>query len=215
MSDLLFVIGGKDDLSSIIVDFLSLFARSEEYRKGWDEVVLLNRMPKPRIDELGTKAIQSICNINQTQMRTLQSCLKTELGSSNFATEQLISKLIDSKFVEPTTGTFKFSNERIPWAYKSLFNHLSYGCVHLILIKKKTLKGFDVAINLDHGKGHSWVSCNFIARFINKDQKYSEVSHACSIGNARCCKDNAAIIKNTFGELLHKFICCIYNIVMV
>ena len=43
---------------------------------------------------------------------------------------------------------------------------------------------------------------NFIARREADDGKRCETATSCHLGNAKCHKDNSAIIKNTFGKNL-------------
>ena len=68
----------------------------------------------------------------------------------------------------------------------------------------KAYKQIDICINLDHGKGHSRISANFILRYQDDScaGAWYEDSYACSLGNARCKKDNSEIIYNTFGTVL-------------
>ena len=97
--------------------FLSCFPLSETCQETWQESVALNGgTPIPKIEEVTTKTIQSMCNINGNQMRILQSCLRTELGSSIFATQHKIYQILNLECVEPVTGIFKFGSERIPWS---------------------------------------------------------------------------------------------------
>src|SRR5687768_16074026 len=66
----------------------------------------------------------------------------------------------------------------------------------------------DVAINLDHGKGHLHLLVNIIARWTKLSTegvltvKHENISVA--LGNARCKKDNAQIMLNTFGKFLNE-----------
>ena len=97
------------------------FALSENYQETWQEAVALNRgTPIPKMDEVTTKAIQLVCNINDNQMIILRSFLRTELGSSIFATQHKISQIMNLEYVEPVIGISKFGSERIPWSYKAI-----------------------------------------------------------------------------------------------
>jgi hypothetical protein len=60
----------------------------------------------------------------------------------------------------------------------------------------------DAIVSIDHGKGHSRTTCNFIARTKSENGQWHEDEHVCATGNARCKKDNAEIIQNTFAPLL-------------
>mmetsp|Transcript_32788 Transcript_32788/g.48821 ORF Transcript_32788/g.48821 Transcript_32788/m.48821 type:complete len:206 (+) Transcript_32788:1180-1797(+) len=136
-------------------------------------------------------------------MKILRSCLYTELGSPLFATKHKISQMVNLEYVEPITGIYKFGSKRIPWSYKLVVQCLKLWmetCVQKM--KNKAYCQIDVCINLDHGKGHSRISANFICRFKDYDGKWCKDSHSCALGNARCKKDNAQIIEQTFGGLL-------------
>jgi hypothetical protein len=61
----------------------------------------------------------------------------------------------------------------------------------------------DVIVSIDHGKGHSRITCDFMTRTRSENGEWNEDEHACTIGNARCKKDNAEIVQNTFGTLLN------------
>ena len=61
-----------------LLEFLSYFDLSKTYQDIWQEAVALNRGTHiPKIGEVTTKAIQSMCNINHNQMRILRNCLQT------------------------------------------------------------------------------------------------------------------------------------------
>jgi hypothetical protein len=202
VENLLLALGGEDKERETLLDLLSYFARTDSYKAVWEEAVHLNGYPIPRIDEVTTKAIQSMANINREQMRQLRSCLKTELGSPLFATEYKISRIVNLEYVEPVTGTYKYGSERIPWSYKSVSKVLLLWLQSQFTGAAPDFKQIDICINLDHGKGHSRISGNFLARWKNEDDEWCEESHPCALGNARCKKDNAEIISNTFGKLL-------------
>ena len=57
----------------------------------------------------------------------------------------------------------------------------------------------DVCVNLDHGKDHSRISCKFVGRRETNDGKWEEDNHEVNIGNEKCRKDNAIIIKKKLG----------------
>jgi hypothetical protein len=59
-------------------------------------------------------------------------------------------------------------------------------------------------VTINHGKGHSRVTCNFITHTWNpENEEWQEEENAYKIGNAWCRKDNANIVMNTFGTLLN------------
>jgi hypothetical protein len=61
----------------------------------------------------------------------------------------------------------------------------------------------DIVVTIDHGKGHSQITCNFITHWHDQTGEWQENKYASMIGNARCKKDNANIMVNTFGILLN------------
>jgi hypothetical protein len=61
----------------------------------------------------------------------------------------------------------------------------------------------DIVVTIDHGKGHSRVTANFITRTRSETGEWTENEYAITIGNARCRKDNSDIVTNTFGTLLN------------
>ena len=205
--NLLVALGGSDDKNDIqctLYNLLTYLARST-YSQTWDMVVSENGYPIPKIDAYGTKAIQSMCNMNGSQMRTLRSCLRIEAGSPILSSEYAVNSTINSQYVEPVVNTYKYGSENIPYSYRSVKQCLELWLQdHTKANVKKNLP-FDevnVCINLDHGKGHSRVSANFIGRSKDKDGKWVSESSSFALGNARCKKDNATIIQNTFGKLL-------------
>jgi hypothetical protein len=205
VSNLLYALGGDDRQEDTLLDFLSFLSRSESYRDTWEEGVRLNGYPMPTIDEVTTKAIQSLANINREQMRQLRSCLRTELGSPLFSTEYRISQIVNLEYVVPVTGTYKYGSERIPWSYKSVVRCFKLWMKTRLMKDPERAKGYkqiDICINLDHGKNHSRISANFISRFQDGDGGWHEDSYPCALGNARCLHDNAEIIQRTFGVLL-------------
>jgi hypothetical protein len=208
VENLLLALGGEEGRErETLLDLFCCLGRREKYKDIWVEAVRLNGNPIPRINEAATKAIQSMANLNRRQMRQLRSCLKTELGSSIFATEFKISQIMNLEYVDPITGIFKYGTERIPWSYKSVVEVFKLWLTTRLEQDRTTVTRFerlDIIINLDHGKGHSRISANFIGRWRGNNGKWDEESHACALGNARCKKDNAEIIKKTFGELLNK-----------
>jgi hypothetical protein len=71
-------------------------------------------------------------------------------------------------------------------------------------LSEKEYDHLDIVVTIDHGKGHSCVTCNFITRTRNpKNEEWQEEENAYTIGNAQCRKDNANIVMNTFETLLN------------
>ena len=113
-------------------------------------------------------------------------------------------KVIGLESVVPKTGAYMYGNEKIEWSYKDvtkvlklwikmkLAGPLEFKCDHL-----------DISTAIDHGKGHSRIRTTFIARWQTENEEWKEEEYSCTIGNARCKKDNSEIIKNTFGPSLN------------
>jgi hypothetical protein len=111
------------------------------------------------------------------------------------------------EYVEPITEIFKYGAKRIPWSYKSVVKVFKLWLATRLEQDQTTVTRFeriDICINLDHGKGHSRISANFIGRWRGNNGEWNEDSHTSALGNVRCKKDNAKIKKKTFGELLNK-----------
>ena len=68
----------------------------------------------------------------------------------------------------------------------------------------KAYKQIYIFIYLDHGKGHSIISANFIFRYQydSRSGAWCKDSYPCSLGNSRYKKYNAKIIYNNFVTIL-------------
>ena len=64
----------KNTLATTLIHLLSYFATSDLYSDVWDDVVKENGDPLPKIDKIGNKAIQGMCNMNMKQMKIVCSC---------------------------------------------------------------------------------------------------------------------------------------------
>jgi hypothetical protein len=121
-----------------------------------------------------------------------------------FSTEYKIQQVLGLEHVQPRTGYYKYGKEKIDWSYKPINQVLE------LWLKSRT-KGrsdflcdrLDIVVTIDHGKGHSRITCNLITRWQDKTGEWNEDEYSCTIGNARCKKDNAGIIINTFHTLLN------------
>ncbi len=121
-----------------------------------------------------------------------------------FSTEYKIQQVLGLEHVQPTTGSYKYGKEKIDWSYKTINRVLE------LCLKSRTegptefqCDRLDIVVTIDHGKGHSRITCNFITRWQDETGEWNEKEYICTIGNARCKKDNADIIINTFGVLLN------------
>ena len=70
-----------------------------------------------------------------------------------------------------------------------------------------------IYINLDHEKGHSRISAKFILRHQDDScgGEWYEDSYPCSLGYARCKKDNDEINYTNFGTMLDDDLFQIHN----
>jgi hypothetical protein len=82
---------------------LSWSCLPEDYKKTWEEAVMVSGLVLPAVHGVTTKAIKSMCNMKKLQMTQLCTCLKAELGLSLFSTEYKISQVLRLEHVEPTT----------------------------------------------------------------------------------------------------------------
>ena len=198
--DMLSALGGESHESDTLTNLLTYVARTDSFYDIYVDVVKNNGLVLPKFDAITTWTIQSLCNMNNNQMRTLRRCLKSEVGSSLFSTERKISQITGLEHIEPTTGCHVFGNKRrVYWSYKSAIDTL------LLLIKKcfdARWEKLDVVVAIDHGKGHSRITLTTIARWfesgIQKEKEYIN-----TLGNARCKKDNHEILTNTYANMLN------------
>ena len=68
----------------------------------------------------------------------------------------------------------------------------------------KAYKQIYIFIYLDHGKGHSIISANFIFRYQydSRSGAWCKDVYSCSLRNSRFKKDNAKIIYNDLGNMI-------------
>jgi hypothetical protein len=92
--DMLMVLGGPGNEHESLLDLLTYIGQNEDYRAMWEEAVRSNGLVVPTLDSVATRAIQSMCNMNKSQMKQLRSCLKLELGSSVFSTEYKVNQVL-------------------------------------------------------------------------------------------------------------------------
>jgi hypothetical protein len=193
-------LGGLGAEKETLVDLLTHIGRKEEYSDVWKEAVRLNgHNLVPRLGAMTTFAVQSACNMNQMQMKSLCRCLCAETGSSIFSTEMKITQTLGLEYVKPTTGVYN----KIPWSYKSTAKVIHLCLVTLFKSPKFRCDHIDITISIDHGKVHSQATLNVIPRWQLEDGSWGEESHVFTLANARCKKDNTNIIRNTFGTLLN------------
>lgn len=203
-SSILSAIGGPTEHEVTVKMLLDFIAHSPRYRMAWDEAVVLNGYPLPRLDGITTKAVQFMVGLKNTQMRQLRSVFLAELGCPIFSSNLMIASQLDMEYVVPKTGKLKYGRELIPWCYKSIDKVLCFWLQNRWKRKvSPPLDHIDVVISIDHGKGHSRVTANFIARWKTSDTSWQQDEYNVTIANARCRKDNPEIIENTYGKLLN------------
>ena len=120
LSNMLEAIGGPGRHDDSLLNMLLFIGQSETYKHVWDAAVETNGVPIPKMDETTTFAVQSMCNMNKTQMRMLRRCLRAEIGSTLFSTEHSIKQFFGSESIVIQTGNYKYGSQRIHWSYKSL-----------------------------------------------------------------------------------------------
>ena len=109
---MLMALGGPGNEHGSLLDVLNYIGQNEDYKGIWEEAVRLNGLVLPTLD--GVATIQSMCNMNRSQMKQLHSCLKVELGWSVFSTaEYKITQVLGLEHVKPKTGSYKYRNKKI------------------------------------------------------------------------------------------------------
>jgi hypothetical protein len=104
LPDVLTALGGPDNKLESLLDLLIYTGQNEEYKATWEETVRANGLILPVLDGVASKAIQSMCNMNKSQMKQPCSCLKAELGSTILSLEYKTTQVLGLEHVEPTTG---------------------------------------------------------------------------------------------------------------
>ncbi len=112
LPDMLTALGGPGNNQESLLDLLMYIGQEDDYKATWEEAVKSNGLVLPTLDGVATRAIQSTCNMNKSQMRQLRGCLKAELGSTVFSSEFKITHVLGVEHVEPTTGTYKHGKEK-------------------------------------------------------------------------------------------------------
>jgi hypothetical protein len=141
LPDVLTALGGPGNKHESLLDLLTYIGQNDHYTR-----------------------LHFMCNMNKSQMRHLCSCLQAELGSSVFSTEyNKIQQVLGLEHVQPRTHSYKYGKEKINWLYKPIKQVLK------LRLKSHTKgpNGFqcnhlDIVVTIDHGKGHSQITCNFI-----------------------------------------------------
>jgi hypothetical protein len=78
--DMLMALGGPGNEHESLLDLLTYIRQNKDYRAMWEEAVRSNGLVVPTLDGIATRAVQSMCNMNKSQMKQLRSCLKVGTG---------------------------------------------------------------------------------------------------------------------------------------
>jgi hypothetical protein len=111
--DMIMALGGPGNEHESLLDLLMYIRQNKDYRAMWEEAVRSNGLVVPTLDAIATRAVQSMCNMNKSQMKQLRSCLKSELGSLVFSTKYKVNQVLGFEHVEPTSGKYKYGKENI------------------------------------------------------------------------------------------------------
>jgi hypothetical protein len=105
-----------------------------------------------------------------------------ELGALVFSAEECkVNQVLGLEHIEPTSGTYKYEKENIDWSYKPVKQVLGLWLKSL----EKHYDHMDIVVTIDHGKGHSCVTCDFITRTWNpENEEWQEEENAYTIGDA-------------------------------
>jgi hypothetical protein len=152
-------LGGLGTEKETLVDLLTHIGCKEEYGDAWKEAVRLNgHSLVSRLGATARFAVQSECNMNQMQTKSLRCYLCAETVSWILSTEMKITQTLGLGYVEPTTGVYN----KIPWSCKSTAKVRRLCLVTLFKSPKFRCDHIDITISIDHGKGHSWATLNMI-----------------------------------------------------
>jgi hypothetical protein len=203
---LLTALGGDGNEQDTIRDLFVHVGRKEEYKEALIEAIKMNGdRVIPQLDPVATFAIQSACNMNAAQFKTLRRCAFSEFGFQLFSSPHQIKQAIGLEHVEPIDGFYKYGSETIPWMYKSIQEIV---CLFLATLLREGKADFkvdhiDMSICIDHGKGHSSVSLTLVVHHRNATGEWIKQQHVFSVANAKYRKDNSEIVRITFGPSLN------------
>ena len=65
-------------------------------------------------------------HLNNRQLRQLRSCFLAEFGCSIFASELKINEVLAQEHATPETGVAEHGTKKIPWAYKSVVEVITF-----------------------------------------------------------------------------------------
>jgi hypothetical protein len=78
--DMLMTLGGPGNEHKSVLDLLAYIGVNKVYKAIWQEAVRSNELLVPTFDGVTTQAMQSMCNMNKSQMKQLRDCSKSKLG---------------------------------------------------------------------------------------------------------------------------------------
>jgi hypothetical protein len=199
-------LGGLGNEASTARDLFIHVSRIEEYKDAIEEGVQHSGIQTfPNFDAVATFAMQSAANMNELQLRTLRRCCKAECGDYLFSSPYSIKRVLDLEYVEPMTGTYKNGSEKIQWMYKSVQEivRLYFSTLFRESNGAVRVDHIDLSFCIDHGKGYSRATLIIVHRYRNDANEWDQKQATFSVANARCKKDNAHIVKNTYGTHLN------------
>jgi hypothetical protein len=200
-------LGGSGNEASTARDLFIHVSRMEEYKEAIEEGLRHSGLQTfPSFDAVATFAMQSAANMNELQLRTLRRCCKAECGDYLFSSPYSIKRVLDLEYVEPINGTYKNGAEKIQWMYKSVSEIVRLYFSTLFCDSKGSLRvdHVDLSFCVDHGKGYSRATLIIVHRYRNEEtDEWDQRQATFSVANARCKKDNAHIVKNTYGTHLN------------
>jgi hypothetical protein len=207
---LMTALGGPGNEAASARDLFVHVSRLEQFQDEMVEAVKQSGLRTfPSFDPVATFAMQSAANLNEAQLVILRRCCKAECGDYLFSSPFKMHRVFDLEHVQPTTGTYQYGSEKIPWMYKSVIEVIRLYLKTLLCESKgkSIARQVDVSICVDHGKGHSRASMLVVARFGTEGQddksEWSTRQQHFSVGSARCRKDSAEIVACTFGDKLN------------
>jgi hypothetical protein len=200
-------LGGLGKETSTARDQFIHISRMEEYKEAIEDGVRHSGIQTfPSFDAVASFAMQLAANMNELQLRTLRRCCKAECGDYLFSSPYSIKRVLNLEYVELMTGTYKNGLEKIDWMYKSIKAIVRLYFSTLFCDSNGALRvdHIDLSLCVDHGKGHFRVTLTIVHRYRNDRNEWDQKQVTFSVDNARCKKDNANIVKNTYGTHLNE-----------
>jgi hypothetical protein len=104
------------------------------------------------------------------------------------------------------TDTYKNGSEKIDWMYKSIE---AIVCLYFSTLFRDSsgalrVDHIDLSFCVDHGTGHSRATLTIVHHCRNDRNEWNQKQATFLVANARCKKDIANIVKNTYGTHLNE-----------